>query len=297
MTSWVHRLMFDPPWWGIFLNPAFLPRRALARAMREHGTKLQGRVLDVGCGLRPLSELPLPLRCSAWARDRHPENRASAKLADVFYDGVEIPFPAGAFDGVLCDQVLEHAIDPGALLREIGRVLATRGTLILSVPLLWPEHQQPNDNQRSPPSAWDMRSPRRASRCKSTCGWYRRARRYAPCSGPVKRLVQVMVATRPARGPGHGHRDREHRRLPALLPYSRPGRLRSSSTISSSPGSSKRRAPGDAREPSTCPLFRPRLPVARPDHVSLPAGDGNWYVFLHVLALDEFTAGAIGGPG
>ncbi len=77
-----------------------------------------------------------------------PENRASAKLADVFYDGVEIPFPAGAFDGVLCNQVLEHAIDPGALLREIGRVLATRGTLILSVPFLWPEHEQPNDNQR-----------------------------------------------------------------------------------------------------------------------------------------------------
>lgn len=43
-----------------------------------------------------------------------------------------LPFEDGSFDLVLCTQVLEHVVDPQAVLRELARVLEPGGTLLLS---------------------------------------------------------------------------------------------------------------------------------------------------------------------
>lgn len=67
------------------------------------------------------------------------------KHADVYYDGKTLPFGEASCDGVLCTQVLEHVPDPEALLREIGRVLKPGGTVVLSAPFFWQEHEQPFD--------------------------------------------------------------------------------------------------------------------------------------------------------
>jgi SAM-dependent methyltransferase len=45
--------------------------------------------------------------------------------------------PAGAFDVVLCSEVIEHLRDPRAALRGLRRLLAPGGTLVLSTPLRW----------------------------------------------------------------------------------------------------------------------------------------------------------------
>ena len=45
-----------------------------------------------------------------------------------------IPFPDGAFDYVFIIEVMEHLPSPFAAMSEIHRVLAPRGTLIVSVP-------------------------------------------------------------------------------------------------------------------------------------------------------------------
>jgi 2-polyprenyl-3-methyl-5-hydroxy-6-metoxy-1,4-benzoquinol methylase len=44
----------------------------------------------------------------------------------------ELPFSAGEFDVVLCTQVIEHLLDPSAGLRELARVLAPGGTLVIT---------------------------------------------------------------------------------------------------------------------------------------------------------------------
>jgi SAM-dependent methyltransferase len=49
---------------------------------------------------------------------------------------------------VLCNQVLEHVFNPDFFLREIGRVLKPGGKLLLTVPFLWDEHEQPYDYAR-----------------------------------------------------------------------------------------------------------------------------------------------------
>lgn len=54
-------------------------------------------------------------------------------------DALRLPFPDGAFDIVICSEVLEHIPDYGAALREITRVLKPGGRLGVSVPRYWPE--------------------------------------------------------------------------------------------------------------------------------------------------------------
>jgi SAM-dependent methyltransferase len=50
------------------------------------------------------------------------------------YDGVNIPFPDASFDVVFSSNVLEHLDTPGALLREMRRVLTPAGRAIHIVP-------------------------------------------------------------------------------------------------------------------------------------------------------------------
>ena len=49
---------------------------------------------------------------------------------------------------MLCNQVLEHVFNPQEFLGELGRVLARGGRLLLTVPFVWDEHEQPFDYAR-----------------------------------------------------------------------------------------------------------------------------------------------------
>lgn len=54
-------------------------------------------------------------------------------------DITRLPFGDGAFDLVICSEVLEHIPDDHAAVREIIRVLKPKGTLAVSVPRYFPE--------------------------------------------------------------------------------------------------------------------------------------------------------------
>ncbi len=141
------QIMFNPPWWAVALNAHYLPRRALARAMRKAGAQLAGRVLDVGCGVQPYRAMLAADDVIGLELDT-PDNRASGKRADIYYDGTRFPFDDNEFDGILCNQVLEHVFEPRDFIAELARVLRPGGILVLSVPFVWPEHEQPCDSQR-----------------------------------------------------------------------------------------------------------------------------------------------------
>jgi SAM-dependent methyltransferase len=51
-----------------------------------------------------------------------------------------LPFPDRAFDLVVCKDILEHLLEPLAILREVIRVLRDDGTVVISVPnhFYWP---------------------------------------------------------------------------------------------------------------------------------------------------------------
>jgi 2-polyprenyl-3-methyl-5-hydroxy-6-metoxy-1,4-benzoquinol methylase len=98
-----------------------------------------GRVLDVGCGEGAAND---PLRARGATRISGVEiNPDAAALAAERYDEVEVGDAlaavdrvAGPFDTILCYDVLEHLVDPAALLLRLREVAQPGGRLHVSVP-------------------------------------------------------------------------------------------------------------------------------------------------------------------
>jgi len=67
---------------------------------------------------------------------------------NVVGDAHDLPFVNGYFDVVVLIEVLEHLHDPKLCIQEVLRVLDNHGTLILSVPFMFHQHNHPSDFQR-----------------------------------------------------------------------------------------------------------------------------------------------------
>lgn len=63
----------------------------------------------------------------------------ATEAATVQGDGYRLPFPDGAFDRVICSEVLEHLHDDRAAMAELARVLRDGGTMAVTVPRFGPE--------------------------------------------------------------------------------------------------------------------------------------------------------------
>lgn len=94
----------------------------------------------VGVGLLPLLTDPLTRVISS---DVFP-----GPHTDVVCDGHELPFADGSFDGVVCQAVLEHVIDPQRVVDEIRRVLAPDGVVLSDVPFMQQVHEGAFDFMR-----------------------------------------------------------------------------------------------------------------------------------------------------
>lgn len=73
---------------------------------------------------------------------------SSAKKPHAQADAASLPFRSGAFDGVICSEVLEHVSDPIVVLGEVHRVLRPHGRLLLCIPFLNRIHGDPQDYRR-----------------------------------------------------------------------------------------------------------------------------------------------------
>lgn len=146
LIPFLRRQMFSSGWLGIFINPFYFSRSALFDAMVELAPSLSGRLLDVGCGRMPYRSLFDVDEYVGLDIDTEESRRRG--VADHFYDGKAFPFADASFDAVLCNQVLEHVFNPDEFLGELSRVLKPGGRLLLTVPFVWDEHEQPFDYAR-----------------------------------------------------------------------------------------------------------------------------------------------------
>lgn len=130
-------------------------------SLRRVAPRARGRLLDVGCGDKPYESIFRP-HVTEYVGVEHrdtfgltsasePERGPGKKGPDVLYSGDRLPFPDRSFDTVLNVQVLEHTPRPAELVREMGRVLADDGLLILMAPFQFRLHEQPHDYFRYSP--------------------------------------------------------------------------------------------------------------------------------------------------
>jgi SAM-dependent methyltransferase len=142
IRNWFNILKRTPlhPQWLIFKNSS-----AQKRQLAE---KIQGRLLDIGCGNKPLSPFLNP-GVEYIGLDYPPTvTKGYSGKADVFGDGQHLPFKSNSFDYVTVLDVMEHLPWPEAAFSEMVRVVKPGGRIITQTPFLYPLHDLPHDFQR-----------------------------------------------------------------------------------------------------------------------------------------------------
>jgi len=146
VKAFIARQQFTPGLIGPFVNPFFLARHGLHTEIRRVAPKIQGLLLDVGCGRRPYRELFGG--CRYIGLEIQAPQQTVLKKADVLYDGLHFPFADQQFDAIICNQVIEHVFEPAPFLDSIHRLLKPGGKLLITAPFVWDEHEQPRDYAR-----------------------------------------------------------------------------------------------------------------------------------------------------
>jgi SAM-dependent methyltransferase len=134
-----------------FTEELSLERRSILEFVARCAGELErgARVLDAGAGNAPYRELfgHCDYVTTDWTRSVH----TGARSADVIASLADLPLGDASFDAVVCTQVLEHVGDPRAVVAELNRVLRPGARLWLTVPLVWPLHEEPFDFFRYTP--------------------------------------------------------------------------------------------------------------------------------------------------
>lgn len=137
-----------------FLLPGFLPfdlfksdyivRKCIYDFIKENTHLIKGKFMDFGCGEKPYKSLfNVKEYIGVDVKDSgHPKE---SKSADIFYDGHTIPINDNYFNSALATQCFEHIFNIDEIISEINRVLKPKGILLITLPLIWEEHEIPFD--------------------------------------------------------------------------------------------------------------------------------------------------------
>ena len=128
------------------IEHAAMGRWAPLAAWLEHQAHQAGesyRVLDVGCGPKPYYPFFAERASEYVGVDVVPH-----AAADLVGRIEELPVEDGAFDLVLCTQVLEHCDDPVRAVSELRRVTAPGGRVLASTHGVQVYHPSPQDYWR-----------------------------------------------------------------------------------------------------------------------------------------------------
>ncbi|UCF08771.1 MAG: class I SAM-dependent methyltransferase [Thermoplasmata archaeon] len=127
-----------------YLDPHKIGNQGILDALKGAEKYAKGELLDIGCGTKPYQDLFKNVDRYIGI-DMPAENN---KSADIFGDGLKLPFRSNVIDTILSTQVIEHVEEPKEILNEAYRVLKTGGHLILTAPMVWELHVEPYDYYR-----------------------------------------------------------------------------------------------------------------------------------------------------
>lgn len=148
LVIWGKKQSFQPNFFSIFINPFFFIRLRLFQKIKKLAPELKGKLLDFGCGRKPYKNLFVNINEYIGLDMEQTGHNHSLSEVDVFYDGKKIPFEDESFDAIFSGEVFEHIFNLEEMLEELHRVLKKEGKMLITIPFMWGEHEQPYDYAR-----------------------------------------------------------------------------------------------------------------------------------------------------
>lgn len=135
-----------------YWSPVKISRENILKGMLAASVKYaKGKLIDVGCGMKPYENIFKPYVSSYFGID-YPvtaeANYGSKTKADLYVDCTDTGLESESFDTLLSTQVMEHVFNTKKYISECHRVLKKEGIAIFTIPLLWQCHAAPHDYYR-----------------------------------------------------------------------------------------------------------------------------------------------------
>lgn len=138
---------------NIYNIQIYFIRKSIFSFIKNNLNKLEGKLLDVGCGKMPYKDFILKSsKITTYVGiDIEKAHYDDVIVPDLIWDGENIPVEDNSFNNILLTEVLEHCPSPKVVLDEANRVLVTGGNILITVPFIFPLHESPYDEYRYTP--------------------------------------------------------------------------------------------------------------------------------------------------
>jgi len=125
--------------WRHGIESALLRGNLVCDVLANHISLRGAAALDVGCGVGGTSAALARHGVDVIAVDHNPARLEAVgdlpeQIETKLADARDLPFPDDSFEIVILQDVIEHVVEPSAVLCEIRRVLVSGGILFLSTP-------------------------------------------------------------------------------------------------------------------------------------------------------------------
>ena len=122
--------------------------------LKSELARVQGKMLDVGCGSQPYRRLLSPDATYVGLDTIYAKAHFGYEMPDtLYYEGDTWPLPEHSIDYILCTETLEHVLQPDKMLAEAYRCLTPGGQIFITVPFSARWHFIPYDYWRYTPSS------------------------------------------------------------------------------------------------------------------------------------------------
>lgn len=133
---------------SLVTSPLYFIRRGLYTSILRFAPRIEGDLLDFGCGSKPYQSLFNHAATYIGVDIEQSGHDHTTSRVDVFYNGKDLPFEDNHFDATIAFEVFEHIFNIDEVIVEIKRVLKPGGKMLLSIPFAWDEHEVPYDFAR-----------------------------------------------------------------------------------------------------------------------------------------------------
>ena len=144
----IKKQLFQPNLLGILVNPAYITRNGLYRNIKKYSSKINGNVLDFGCGTKPYLNLFKHVKTYTGCEIENSVHKYESTIVEDVYTGTKLPYKDSSFDAIISFEVFEHVFNLPEILLELNRVVKPNGYLLATIPFGLGEHEVPNDFAR-----------------------------------------------------------------------------------------------------------------------------------------------------